>query len=324
MLVKYVNASDYFEYFLGHMFRDFDADRHSIIRPYTFISQYRYHFINEGYTVKEYFKRAVIIYRPGEKCIELARKTLNILKDKDLEVRSYWVDDVLKDLLDNVDIVIGIGGDGTLLKISRLCRGTSPLIIPIPCGRRTVLYEKIADQVEEIVEQFFSGKFFVELYDRMRIKYGDQEYFSLNEALLISTDRGKVIRFYLKIVSPSFSSKLVFEGDGLLIGSSIGSAAYSLSVGGPLIDADTGTFFVTPLNSMELNIRPIVLSCLSKVSVTSNGYIELYIDGEKIGVLAPWSRIDFEHDYKCFRIVRFNIERDYLRDVFDKRKLVFE
>lgn len=274
--------------------------------------------------MKEYFRRAVIIYRPGKKCLELARKTLNILKNKGLEVRSYWVDDVLKDLVDDADIVIGIGGDGTLLKISRLCPRTSPLIIPIPCGRRTVLYEKTADQVEKIIEQFFSGKFFVELYDRIRIKYGDQEYFSLNEASLISTDRGRVIRFDLKIVSPSFSSKLIVEGDGLLIGSSVGSAAYNLSAGGPLVDTDTGTFFITPLSSMELNLRPIVLSCLSKVSVTSSGYTELYIDGEKVDILDPWSRIDFELDCKCFRIVRFNIERDYLRDVFDKRKLIFE
>ncbi|MCD6300558.1 MAG: NAD(+)/NADH kinase [Staphylothermus sp.] len=275
--------------------------------------------------MKNIIKGVLVIYRPSPKCLEIVKCIIPMLREAGLSVNSMWVDDLVKELKIKTDLVLSVGGDGTLLKISRIFQDISPLILPIPCGRRTVLYEDIdISQIDTVIEKLLRGEFTIQLLDRIRVHYEKSDYLALNEIALISVDRGKVVGFEISINTPSTITKYYIEGDGLIIGPSTGSAAYNLSMRGPLLDYGLEAMFITPINPMELNIAPIVVPPLSKVIIESKGFTEVYIDGEKTDILAHGKKIFIELSHSHLRLVRFKEKKNYVSDVFDKRRVKFE
>ncbi len=270
-------------------------------------------------------RNVAVIYRPSRKCLDIARMIVEVFKKKNISAKSYWVDDILKNIIGTVDLVVAIGGDGTLLKISRLFQINPPLVLPIPCGRRKAFYEDHGLEIRDLIERVLTGEFFVEELARVKISYDNKEFRVLNEAALISRDHGRVIESMIRIETPTFKTKMIVEGDGVLIGPPSGSSAYHLSLGGSLMDYYVQGFFITPLNPMELNIKPVILPPLSKVWVTfTNGYTEVYIDGEKKDIISPGKQVIGELDPHSFRLIRFNGKRDYVREVFEKRTTRFK
>ncbi len=265
-----------------------------------------------------------VIYRPSRKCLDIARRIVEAFKKKGIDARSFWVDDILKNVIGTVDLVVAIGGDGTLLKISRLFQHIPPLVLPIPCGRRKAFYEDLDYDLDEIVSLILNGEFYIEELERVKVTYDGSVFRVLNEAALISRDHGRVIESMIKITTPTFKTSLYIEGDGILIGPPSGSSAYHLSIGGSLLDYYVQGFFITPLNTMEMNIKPIILPALSRVQVKfTNGYAEVYIDGEKKDIITPGKEVTAELDYNGFRLIRFRGRRDYVREVFEKRTTRF-
>jgi NAD+ kinase len=269
-------------------------------------------------------RNAIVICRPTPRCFEKTKRIIEALRRYNISVNSYWVDDLIREVKVKPDLIVSIGGDGTLLKISRVFQHVTPLILPIPCGRRTSLYEDINDdELENILDRVMKGYFTIDILDRINVFYNDKQYTALNEASLISIDRGKVIGFEIYVKTPVLTSKYYVEGDGVLIGPSTGSAAYNLSARGSLIDYFTEAMFITVLNPMELNISPIIVPSLSRIIVKTKGFTELYIDGEKKTVLGPEREVSVEYSDKGIRIIRFYSKKDIVRDVFDKRILRF-
>ena len=265
-----------------------------------------------------------MVYRPAPRCLEIVKCIMPKLREAGLFVNSMWVDDLVKELKIKTDLVISVGGDGTLLKISRIFQDISPLILPIPCGRRTVLYEDIdPSQIDTVIEKLLNGEFTIQLLDRIRIHYENSDYHALNEIALISVDRGRVVGFDIHINTLSTVSKYHIEGDGLIIGPSTGSAAYNLSARGPLIDYGLEAIFITPINPMELNISPIIVPPLSKIVIETKGFTEIYIDGEKTDILGSGKKIYIELSHTHLRLIRLKDKKNYVSDVFEKRRVKF-
>ncbi len=268
-------------------------------------------------------RNAIVICRPTPRCFGKTKRIIEALRRYGISVNSYWVDDLIREVKVKPDLVVSIGGDGTLLKISRVFQYSTPLILPIPCGRRTSLYEDIDDKLEDVIDRVMKGLFTIDILDRINIFYDNRQYTALNEASLISVDRGKVIGFEIYVKTPVLTSKYYVEGDGVLIGPSTGSAAYNLSARGSLIDYFMEAMFITVLNPMELNITPIIVPLLSKIIIRTKGFTELYIDGEKKDVLGPERGVTIEYSDKGIRIIRLYSKKNIVRDVFDKRILRF-
>lgn len=269
-------------------------------------------------------RKIIIVYKPTRECLEKAKKITTLCRDKGLEIELYSADDIVYEKIVKPDIVIAIGGDGTLLKISRTYQQYTPLILPIPCGRRTVLYEPIREeQYGEVIDRIINSTYRIQLLRRIKTSIRENEYLVLNEILMVSIDRGRVTGFYIDIQNPIFTSSFSFDGDGVLIGPPIGSAAYNLSARGPLIDYSLEALFITPLNPMELNITPIIVNPLTKIKVKSRGYTEIYIDGERKEYIKPYTEVNIELSNKNLRIIRI-YEKDYIRDVYFKRRMYYE
>ncbi|MEM1675379.1 MAG: NAD(+)/NADH kinase [Desulfurococcaceae archaeon] len=268
--------------------------------------------------------RITIVYKPDEKCLNICRELTMLFRNYGFDVKTHSVDDVFTEKDREADLVVSIGGDGTLLRISRVYQHYTPLILPIPCGRRTVLYEDIEpNEYSNVVNRVVNGLYTIELLKRLKITVDSNNYMFLNEVLLISSDRGRVTGFEITVKTINYTSVVRFEGDGVIIGPSIGSAAYNLSTRGSLIDSSIDAVFITPLNPVELNILPVIVPYFSKIMVSSRGYTELYVDGEETVFLKPNTVSVIEPSIFNLRVIRL-FNRDLLKKVFSKRRLVFD
>jgi len=272
-------------------------------------------------------EKVIVVYKPSEECLEKTRKILSIARSRGFDATAFSVDDLIRYNGKAPMLVVSVGGDGTLLKISRVFQQYTPLVLPIPCGRRTAFYEEIREQdYEEVFDRIVKLEYRVEVLRRIRVSVlrVNAEYLALNEALLISRDRGRVTGFTVTVKSISVDTTLTFDADGVLIGASPGSAAYNLSARGPLIEPLADCLFITPLNPVELNIPTIVTQLFSKIRVSSRGYTELYIDGEKVADLKPYTEILVESSDKWFRIARVLDRGDRVKSILRKRGLQLE
>jgi len=266
-----------------------------------------------------------IVYKPSGTCLNILSECLNELGKTGFRAKALWIDEVDKGTLDSAEIIIALGGDGTLLRISWSLRSSEPLIIPIPCGRRTFFYENLGElKFSEILSKFVNGEFFIERIRRLMIFVeGEYKYF-INETLIVNKDLGKVTSFEVSISTPSTKSKYVIEGDGILISTPWGSSAHNLSAHGPVVEAFEPCMILTPYTPVHMNISPLVLHPLSRVEVVSRNPTVLYIDGRGEAVLPGNSKVIVFNSDSFIRLVRFSTYRNSLAKIFPWRTASFE
>jgi NAD+ kinase len=268
------------------------------------------------------FSKIALIYKPTLKCIEIVKELSNAFSARGCETLLFTVDDLLPAEVGNSQLVVVVGGDGTFLKASSVLQETSAFILPVHCGRRGAFYETISKSPSEIVEEVLKGEFIVQYYPRLRACRGSDCRVFVNELAVTSIDQGKITGFSLVINTPGISSRLEFEGDGVLIASSPGSAAYNLSAGGPLVDAWNSLMIITPLNPMQLNLPSIVLPSFStRVRVSCRGFSSMFIDGERTATLTRGEEVIVSGSNSYLRVIRFKPRRDIVKNVIESRTI---
>lgn len=268
------------------------------------------------------FQHIIIIYKPVDKCIEKLHSITGILKERKANIKVFSIDDIVR-IDEKTDLVIGVGGDGTILKISRVFQYKSPLVLPIPCGRRMVFYERLnSNDLVGIMERVYNGEFRIESLRRINVKFLNKVFAVLNETLLLSTDRGRITGFEVEIQTMSRTYSYRFDGDGVLVGGAAGSTAYNLTLGGSIIDPNTESIFVTPLNPLDRSLTQITVPLVSYTTVSSRGRTELYLDGEKIADISPHTAITIYPCHHKVRLVRFS-EKNYIRDIYERRRFEY-
>ncbi len=268
------------------------------------------------------YRDVTIIYKPSNRCVEILRVIEDELKNHGYRPLAKWVEEARREDVERADLVISLGGDGSLLKTARLIKERNPIILPIPCGRRTALYEEDVDPAEA-VRRVIEGRFYIEHMARITVDVGGSRHYALNELLVLNHHAGHVLIMRIDIRTPFMASTLILEGDGVIASTPPGSPAYNLSAGGPFICSQVYCMVVTPLNPMNLNIRPIVLDPFSRIVVTPRDYYDLYIDGAHIDTYPGGSSVSVEADGLPIRLARFTLREDRLRHVLGKRILRF-
>lgn len=181
-----------------------------------------------------------------------------------------------------VDIVIVLGGDGTILKTARHFAYSGTPILGVNMGKVGFLSSIEPDDLLNSILQVLHGDF--DLEQRMMvnvnvIRNNKPVYHSiaLNDAV-IRTRLSQVINIDLSI---DHKTHLAYRGDGVICATPTGSTAYSLSAGGPIIDLCLPIVVVTPICSQVTWSRPLVVSALSQLEFTLNspGSTCLAIDG---------------------------------------------
>ena len=159
-----------------------------------------------------------------------------------------------------IDIFITLGGDGTLLDMVSLIRDSGVPIIGINFGRLGFLASVNKGEIEGAIQKVLRGDFTTD--SRALIKmtsdeeiFGDNN-FALNDITIHKRDDSAMITMHAYLNDEFLNT---YWGDGIIISTSTGSTAYSLSCGGPIIYPQSNTIVVTPVSPHNLNVRPIVL-----------------------------------------------------------------
>ena len=192
-------------------------------------------------------------------------------------------------LLENVDLVVVIGGDGTLLATARLLQGRPVPVLAINLGGLGFLTEVTLAELYPQLEKVLSGGFVTDrrvLLESSLVREGEPVAFhqALNDVVINKGTLARIIDLETRVNGQYVST---FRSDGLIIATPTGSTAYNLSAGGPIVHPQMSAMLMTPICSHTLTTRPLVLPGDMAVAVTlisrSDEGVYITIDGQ-IGI----------------------------------------
>lgn len=190
------------------------------------------------------------------------------------EYFKFWeVEDVSKI---EPDLMLGIGGDGTILETVQFVYGTKIPVLGINTGRLGFLSSIAREEISGAVNAIVQGRFSVEERSLIQLKNAefDGHNVALNEFTVLKKDSASMITVETYIDDEYLNS---YWADGLIISTPTGSTAYNLSCGGPILAPTSKSFIITPISPHNLNVRPIVLPDNSTIKIKVKGRGDSYL-----------------------------------------------
>lgn len=197
----------------------------------------------------------------------------------------------------DIELVICLGGDGTILKAAEIMRGQEAPLLGVNMGHVGFLAELEPEDVDETVARVFERDYSVD--ERMTLDvrvelHGETvfETWALNEASVEKMSRERMIEVVIGVDDRPIST---FGCDGVILSTPTGSTAYSFSAGGPVVWPTVEALVLVPLSAHALFARPLVTAPSSTLTVDilnrngSSGV--LWCDGRRTHTLAPGSRV---------------------------------
>lgn len=195
------------------------------------------------------------------------------------------------ELGDKVDLVIAIGGDGTMLYAARRVAGQGVPLLGINRGRLGFLTDVTPDALENALEAVLQGNYTSERRTMLEARIDSDEtgpgqpMLALNDVVVQRRDSGHMLD-YVTWVDGSYVNSPA--GDGLIVATATGSTAYALSCGGPIIHPAVDAMVMVPICPHTLSDRPLVIGGDSQVEVRIDRRVEThaeaFCDGEYLGV----------------------------------------
>ena len=179
-----------------------------------------------------------------------------------------------------VDFIVALGGDGTLISVSRRAYKFDKPILGINAGNLGFLTDINPDNIEDFLKDFLKGNYRIDERMVIEIEYKNRTLYAFND-VVISKD---VISSMINIQVDTNERFLnTYRGDGLIISTPTGSTAYNLSAGGPVVYPLTESFILTPICPHSLSQRPLILpSDFIITSFVKENIAKLIIDGQEI------------------------------------------
>jgi NAD+ kinase len=237
----------------------------------------------------------------------------------DLNLRLYFEDDLFvvagegERLPDPevVDVLITLGGDGTLLRGARLLDGRPVPILGINLGRLGFLTSCAGDGLADALRRISAGDYNVERRMALEANALDTEgrerrrLFALNDVVLHKGGFARVLSLTVSVNQEPIAS---FSADGIVVSTPTGSTGYSLSAGGPVVVPTLESLILTPISAHTLALRPLVLPPDVELSVRANDgpqQLLVTVDGQAGTTFAPGETLAVRRAERPVLIVRF-------------------
>ena len=226
----------------------------------------------------------IITKKGDQRASTFADKLGKWLEDKGISVSLNHIDP-------GIDILIILGGDGTLLHIAAEAARSSIPVIGINLGHLGFLTELTENEAEEALERIISGAILIE--NRLMLKASlfqngvEQGYrYALNDVVINKNSLDRILHLSAQADEEFITT---YKADGLIISTPTGSTAYNLSAGGPLVYPGLSSILVTPICPFMLSSRPILLPSNRTIAIRfeaqdSTENANIIIDGQ-----ASWS-----------------------------------
>jgi len=195
------------------------------------------------------------------------------------------------------DLIVAIGGDGTILYAANIARGHEIPLLGVNRGRLGFLADVSPTEMLSSLDRILAGDFSHEsrlLLDAKIVSANGERRVAtaLNDIVLKRREIGRMVDFETRIAGRYVNTH---AGDGLIIATPTGSTAYSLSCGGPIIEPVLDVVVLVPICPHTLSDRPIVIPASHEIEVVllerGDTRAEVIVDGNSLGELAPSDRL---------------------------------
>ncbi|MFZ0634911.1 MAG: NAD(+)/NADH kinase [Candidatus Acidiferrales bacterium] len=227
-------------------------------------------------------------------------------------------------ILSDADLVIVLGGDGTLLATARLLQNREVPILAVNLGSLGFLTSVTLDEMYPLLEQTLAGSHRISermMLDAKVLRNGSTIHAqrALNDAVVNQAALARLMDFHVHVDESHVGH---YRADGLIVATPTGSTAYSLAAGGPIVHPDIHAFVITPICPHMLTNRPLVVPDASRIQIQfSHGGepVHLTLDGQVGFHLEPDDHIAITKSPKRVLLVRpakkeyFEVLRSKLR-----------
>ena len=199
---------------------------------------------------------------------------------------------------ERADLVIAVGGDGTLLHAARLVARRGVPLLGVNRGRLGFLTDVMPKDMQPAVDAALAGELEADVRPLLAARLHKAggafaESFALNDVVMQKHDTGRTLDFETRLNGQYVNTH---TGDGIIIASATGSTAYALSCGGPIIEPHLDALVLAPICAHTLSDRPIVVSGRSEIEVVlherPDTQANVTCDGAMLGALAPGDRLE--------------------------------
>ena len=270
--------------------------------------------------------KKVLIIAPSIKSEskEVAKEIEEYLSTQKISLTSIYIDSTegTMDIGNDIDLIIALGGDGTVLYAARAAAPYGTTVLPVNLGTFGYITEIEKSEWKESLDAYLSGADNVSKRLMLKVsvyRNGKEVFFSrgLNVAVICSSGIAKVINLGLSI-DKTFAGN--FRSDGMIVATPTGSTGYSLASGGPILDAEMRALIITPICPFTLSNRPLVTGekeIVLEVLEHQRTNIVLTVDGQVLFELEEKDRIVVEMSSKRLRLIH-STKRNFTEVIREK------
>jgi NAD+ kinase len=241
------------------------------------------------------------VYIEGNMGKEIGKKELNYPTEK---------------FLKEVDLIISLGGDGTLLRAARLAATEGTPVFGVNLGGLGFLTQIGIDDLGKSLEKLYQERYFLD--ERMMlsctVKRREKEikkFSALNDVVI---GKGAFARIICLATYVNNDYVITYSADGLVVSTSTGSTAYSLSAGGPIVNPNINSIILTPICPHTLSARPFIIGEDDQVKITlevSEEEVMVTIDGQEGFTLEPNDEVIIKKSDHKARLITFKEKSFY-------------
>lgn len=242
--------------------------------------------------------RAALVVHDGKpRAVELAAE----LRAR-LETAGVTIDD------ENPDLVLALGGDGTVLRAARAAYTSDAVLLGVNLGALGYLTEVSSDEAVEAVAMVLAGEYRIERRVMLRCTVPGLDvpdpYVALNEVLVERTSGHRLVNLRVRIGGESLAA---FNADGVIVATPTGSTAYALSAGGPIVSPDARCLLLVPVSPHMIFSRPFVVGADEEIEITVAGdglKASLSLDGDEGYEVDPGTPVTVRQAERPLRLAR--------------------
>ncbi|WP_033916071.1 NAD(+) kinase [Campylobacter sputorum] len=209
------------------------------------------------------------------------------------------------------DMIISLGGDGTLLGVCRKIVDFNTPIIGIYAGNLGFLTDVNMANTKEFFADFFDGKFEIQRTYLLDINLKKDEKIlnkiAFNDVVLVRSKIKSIAKIEAFFHDKHFNS---YFGDGVIVSSPIGSTAYNMSAGGSIIYPLCNVFSITPICSHSLTQRSLILPKDAEISFKSRDNVVVVIDGQDVYEMSDYDEVIVKLSDKRVNLIK-SVKTDY-------------
>lgn len=277
-----------------------------------------------GYQDVKLKKIGILFHPKVEATMAKTREVEQFLATKGISawICSAWEPAAIAQSIDGTDLIVTVGGDGTILRAFHAISDAAVPVVGVNLGKLGFLAEIDANDAMEQLQQLLDGRGWIDERTMLSIELisGHEEprrYFALND---VSVGRGEILRLIKIDVEINDIFYATFRADAVVVATATGSTGYSLAAGGPILYPQSNDFVIVPVAPHLTIPYPLVLPNDAKVRLKVNTYhaASLSIDGHDNLSLVDGDVITVERSTRTARFLRFRPREEFYMSLEDK------